>query len=295
MAYQLVREVLDHAPPMTAAERLVLVAIAETIRSLAARECELDTEALCRRTGGLDPSNIRAAFRRLADRKIEVRVQLGTDRAGKPVYAHRGQVPRYRLPSFPAPDGCRCINCRFPDQSSVDNGVDASVDNREEGGRVHPPSDRSTGQEGERSRPPTQEGGRRNAEGGRSETEGGRSETDPVAQRPPSPSVTETVIPQQPPTIAYLASRTGATDDETHILIQTIKDRFHPRSLGAYLRAMPTADLTDLLDEIRAAQRTAATLPPPCGECGPGRLVELPDGRAARCPRCHPRALEVTA
>lgn len=53
MAYQLVQEVLDHAPPMTAAERLILVAIAEEIRSTTNRRCEIDTESLCRRTGGL--------------------------------------------------------------------------------------------------------------------------------------------------------------------------------------------------------------------------------------------------
>lgn len=27
---------------------------------------------------------------------------------------------------------------------------------------------------------------------------------------------------------------------------------------------------------------------PPCGQCGPGRLVELDSDRLARCPQCHP-------
>lgn len=291
MSYQLVAEVLDHAPPMTATERLVLVTIAEQAR-LKTRECDLDTATIERRTGGLDPSNVRAAMRRLAARGIEVRVPFGTDRAGRPVYAHRGQVPRYRLPSFPPPSGCRCNICRNQDGMAVDNAVDNAVDEEREGGRQHPPYQETPGQEGERTRPPTSEGGRRNTEGGRSATEGGRTTTHSVAQHPPYPSRTGPVINQRPPIVTYLSSRTSATDDETNLLIQTIKDRFRPRSLGAYVRAMPDDDLADLLAEIRAGQHAVATLSPPCGECGPGRLRELPDGTPFRCPECHPRALE---
>lgn len=29
-------------------------------------------------------------------------------------------------------------------------------------------------------------------------------------------------------------------------------------------------------------------LPPPCGQCGPNRLIEVDGDRVARCPRCHP-------
>lgn len=34
--------------------------------------------------------------------------------------------------------------------------------------------------------------------------------------------------------------------------------------------------------------RSPTVVEPPCGECGPNRLVETDDGKAARCPRCHP-------
>jgi hypothetical protein len=36
-------------------------------------------------------------------------------------------------------------------------------------------------------------------------------------------------------------------------------------------------------------------LRPPCGDCGPQRLVDLPDGSVGRCPRCHPRARQQVA
>jgi hypothetical protein len=40
----------------------------------------------------------------------------------------------------------------------------------------------------------------------------------------------------------------------------------------------------------RVGPRTAdpTGLPPPCGQCGPHRQVELPDGSMSRCPGCHP-------
>lgn len=39
-----------------------------------------------------------------------------------------------------------------------------------------------------------------------------------------------------------------------------------------------------------ASHTAAAALPQPCGKCGPNRLVDLDDGRVARCPDCHPLA-----
>lgn len=253
---------------MTAAERLVLVAIAEKTRTKAREVVGIDVATLSRRTGGLDPSNIRAALRRLASRGIEVRVEVGRDRRGRPVYAHRGQAPRYRLPSFPVPPGCRCSSCP-------------------EGGRERPPSGESPGRQGGRERPPY-------PEGGRSTTEGGRRTTDNVVERPPSPSETDPVIDQRPATVAYLSSRTGATDEMSTLLIKTIKTRFHPRSIGAYVRAMSDADLAELLAELNPVP-AGASLPPSCGECGPGRLRELPDGTPFRCPECHPGALSLVS
>lgn len=283
MSYTLVAEVLDHAPEMTAAERLVLVAIAEQARSKS-RECAMETAALTRRTGGLDPSNIRKALRRLAVRGLEVRVAVGTDRRGQPVYAHRGHVPRYRLPSFPPRDGCRCLTCRNRDEPTVDNWSQEIW----EGGHEDPPSEETPGQIGGRLDPPSTEGGHTGTEGGRWSTEGGRSGTDPVPQRPPSPSVDRDRHHQRP-LLAYLSARTGATDEMTKRLIKTIENRFRPRAIGAYVRAMSDDDLADLLDELQPAP-PVASLPPPCGECGPNRLRELPDGTPYRCPECHPYA-----
>ncbi|MDQ7910759.1 hypothetical protein RB614_40340 [Phytohabitans sp. ZYX-F-186] len=109
MAYQLVAEVLDHAPPMTPAERLLLVAIAEQVR-LPSRTRPIATEDLVRRVG-IEERGVRAALRRLAERGLDVRVVRGTDSRGLPVYATRGTLPQYRLPELPVPPGCSCAAC----------------------------------------------------------------------------------------------------------------------------------------------------------------------------------------
>ena len=114
MAWQLVEEVLDHAPgDLTPAEMLALVVIAEYCKG-GSRECSKSTEDLARRMR-LKIRGVQDALRRLAENKLDVRVPLGTDKNGKPVYAHRGRVPRFKLPEFPPPEGCPCRSCRPED------------------------------------------------------------------------------------------------------------------------------------------------------------------------------------
>lgn len=109
MAYKLVKEVLDHAPDMTPAERLVLVCIAEECRG-ANRVREIPSEVLQRRTG-LGARGLRDACTRLDSRGIKVRMRLSTDRNGQPVYAVPGRVCQWILPVFDAPKGCACDTC----------------------------------------------------------------------------------------------------------------------------------------------------------------------------------------
>lgn len=109
MAYKLVKEVLDHAPEMTPAERLLLVCIAEECRGTN-RIREIRSEVLQRRTG-LGPRALRDAVGRLDTRGIKVRMRLSTDKHGKPVYAVPGRVCQWILPVFPPPAGCDCETC----------------------------------------------------------------------------------------------------------------------------------------------------------------------------------------
>lgn len=103
MGVRLIVEVLDHAPAeLTSAERLVLVVLAENANDTT-REGWPGMETLTRRTG-LSADGVRKAFQRLAVRKLEVRVPLGKDKRGRPVYSAPGKRTTYRIPSF-NPDG----------------------------------------------------------------------------------------------------------------------------------------------------------------------------------------------
>lgn len=164
MAYQLVAEVLDHAPAeLTASERLVLVALAE--RMPRRTEWDWKSNHLMRRTG-LDARGLRAAVQRLAKRGIDIRVPIGKDRKGNPLYAIPGQVPRWRLPELPAPDCCTCESC---------------MQQRTEGGTTVPPTN------GGGTTVPA--GGTKTSSGGTTVPAGGTTVPAAGTTVPPKPSV----------------------------------------------------------------------------------------------------------
>ncbi len=99
MGVRLVVEVLDHVPPeLGRPERLVLIAIAEKARD-ATRLAQCGRQFLLRRTG-LGPRGLRYVFERLAERGLEVRVPIGIDKLGRPLYAVPGVQSTYRVPLF---------------------------------------------------------------------------------------------------------------------------------------------------------------------------------------------------
>jgi hypothetical protein len=98
----LITEVLDYAPAdLTPAERIVLVALAEkandTTRLVWTSRKE-STQAMLLRRSGLSESGLRKVFGRLADKELEVRVPIGTDKHGRPVFAHEGRSTDFRVP-----------------------------------------------------------------------------------------------------------------------------------------------------------------------------------------------------
>jgi len=114
MAYELVEEVFSNAPDMTAAERLILLAIAERSR-VGERAATIDGAEMLRRCC-LDERGLRHALSRLAERGFEVRLEFGRDRRGRPVYAVPGRPRVFTLPHFtPAAGDCRCRRCRQAD------------------------------------------------------------------------------------------------------------------------------------------------------------------------------------
>lgn len=291
MSYRQVAAVLDHAPAsLTPAEALILVAIAEQLRGPGDTR-QIGTDELARRSR-LGKSALRDAIARLARRKIHIRIPVGTDRLGRPLYALPGIAPRWTIPDFPAPAGCGCEGCQQGGDASTAPVASGEGPAGPQGGDQSTPTKKPQLSKGGDQSPPTSEGGDLSPPGGDTTTAGGDQTPPGGDTAAPYPSHAVPVLDQRSrPTLAYVVDQTGATEDEARWILKTITQRHRPRSVGAYVRGMRKPDLRELLAEYRDARQPANPgLPAPCGECGPGRLIERADGRPARCPTCHPGA-----
>lgn len=107
MSRRLVDEVLEHGPEDLSGPELALLLILadksqdedRTVggRRIPARTCFPGIEQL----GAwmrLRPDGVRKVLRKLEDRGLQVRVPVGQDKAGRPVYAARGHQTLYRVP-----------------------------------------------------------------------------------------------------------------------------------------------------------------------------------------------------
>lgn len=150
---------------LTSAERTVLLVVAERAHedSRVMLRHRVDRESLFERIrGALDVSekSLGNIFGRLAKRNLEVRIPIGADRRGYPMFAANGHSTAFRLPEFPAsitlpPAQSSIDEWTFP----VDNQADQPVDNTvQEDTKVHQPMELHAGRsirrwtfEGERS------------------------------------------------------------------------------------------------------------------------------------------------
>jgi hypothetical protein len=120
MGVALIREVVEflmHNKEMTPAERCILYAVAERANDRNGRRVAWNTPQwnlgqVC----GLTPVGLRRALQRLAERGYDVRVALGYDSSGEPVYAHRGKQTTYRLPYLVDLPERRYLSTAFEDE-----------------------------------------------------------------------------------------------------------------------------------------------------------------------------------
>ena len=159
MAWQIVTEVLHHAPPgLGPAERLVLLVVAHQVhqRDVDARRYSCGLDELARLTG-LAPNSVSAALTRLAGKGYDLRVPRGVDDHGRPVYAHRGRVSTFRIPAFPPPPGCSCAACtasgKAPRSSALPDSKGPTMVRERPHDREERPDDRE--EKGPRSSAPT--------------------------------------------------------------------------------------------------------------------------------------------
>lgn len=141
MSGRLVGEVVEWlrtpaAVDLTAAERVVLLVIAErageaTRKMWRHKVDDVSPSERIREASGMSKQNLTKVFTRLAGRGLEVRVQVGTTDAGKPVFAHKGHATDFRLPGLPA-------SVQLPQRDASGRTTDP-VDNPPEGAPEGPP------------------------------------------------------------------------------------------------------------------------------------------------------------
>ena len=129
MGYELYRHVLNNAPDeIDATARLVLAVIADDANEKT-RTSYMGIELLAHRTG-LSSHGITKALRRLANAGIEIRVPIGMDGRGRPVFAVKGRRTTYLIPVFPertfmdpkvAPQGDHTADESSPQEATNDH------------------------------------------------------------------------------------------------------------------------------------------------------------------------------
>lgn len=300
MGIKRVVDVLLHAPKdLTAAERMVLVAIGENVRDgdpTLLTWPDFNVTVLAERTGLIGKGSLKSALQRLGTRGLEVRVPITSGKDGRPVYALPGKQCRYRFPA------------------SLIGEDTASPSNQEGEDRTSPGEDRTSPK-------------------GRTQPRQGRTGPPPT---PPPSTPSPSKEDEDPAAPSPFAGRRQQHEDRLTAAAAFLEELPDPWTLGpASARAMAT-DLLDVIDRqgwdldpdlaakltenpgginryppvlrIRIGDlpkrikkptaRPSAPLPPWCGECADGakaaereghlRLIYDDHGNARPCPKCHP-------
>ena len=220
MGVRLVVEVLDHAPPdLDRAERLVLIAIAEKARD-STRLSQCGREFLLRRSG-LGPRGLRKVFERLAAHGWEVRVPIGIDRLGRPLYAVPGVQSTYRVPAFLRGKG----ELEDPDKGELED-------------RQAVPEDRQAVPEDRQAVP-----------------------EDPPVPHPSSlkQQHARKRATRQPDHLRMIMDRVGASAEEAAAVAAAVDAEKHPDNLPGFLRRLAAdGELGDWLARVRVERGRAA-------------------------------------
>lgn len=303
MGIKRVVDVLLYAPKdLTAAERMVLIAIGENVRDGDPGQTtwpDFNIHILAERTGLTGTGTLKKALQRLGKRGLEVRVPITTDKHGKPVYALPGKQCRYRFPVLTEGETTVSPSDEQGETTVPPGGNTVSPmggTQSRQGGTGSPPTPPP-------SSPPPSEGPEEEESpaGPDGDAAGRQQHEDRLAA---AASFLESL--PQPWTIGPVSARTTAPDliqmidrqgwDLDADLASKLTER--PGGITNYPMVLRIR-LKDLPKRIRHAPRkNEAPLPPWCGECADGaraaeregrlRLIYDEAGHARPCPKCHP-------
>ncbi|MGW1389984.1 hypothetical protein [Streptomyces griseoluteus] len=300
MGIKRVVDVLLHAPKdLTAAERMVLVAVGENVRDGDPKLLtwpDFNVNVLAERTGLTGKGSLKSALQRLGARGLEVRVPITSGKDGRPVYALPGKQCRYRFPASLVGEATTS-----PTEMEGEDRTSPGEDRTSPKGRTQP-------RQGRTGPPPT-----------------------PLPSTPPPLSA-----PARPAAPSELTERRQQQERDLTDAADFLESLPTPWTVGprtAQAMAAELLDMTrrqgwDLDDELTAkltekpegirnhhqilririadlpkrikkpAPRPSVPLPPWCGECADGaraaeregrlRLVYDDHGNGHPCPKCHP-------
>lgn len=296
MAWQLVEEVIEHAPAeLSSAQRYLLVVIASASR-YPERTCTADQGQIAERAH-LSTAGLSQACLRLARAGVEVRVEISRTKADEPLFAVPGRALRFHLPHLgPLSVECRCRTCAAEGRHVSDlSTVDRPGDNRAEVRQVS-----EVGPTGVGDRSDTVMGQPRHGDGSAPTSVGPltvlrENETDPRAGDDSRWRVAEH---EREHVAALVVERLGCSTAEAHRAMTALEGNATGpiRSLRAYVEGALKNDPQQVRRLARGEatsrrKRARADLPPPCGDCDarpddPPAARLLTDG--SKCPQCHP-------
>jgi hypothetical protein len=324
MTWQRVEAVFHHAPKPASDKGLaVLLYLAHksTGRDMSKGvEVSVGIDELALATNAYGPK-LGEVVARLASDGIIGRKQIGMDKNGRPVYAHRGQPTTYIIPPWPAPTGCFCQNCRtttvmtdpgkdpvgggpLPEQRTPPNGVLTERRTPPNGvltPRKDPPRGGPCPKEGP---PPTG-----------SPTEELPNRTKPTVEAPgrtpgaEPPKWTPPVAPPErpwahaPETLQLIGDTLAAAGhhpiiEEVRAVSSAFIQTTAPNGIGLYRKIAAEGGVrwAGLLSEIRkdrnreAAEeikKLTSTEQPPCEHGSPGGRNPHPITGESLCPKCR--------
>lgn len=245
MGYELYRHVLDHAPAeLDPTARAVLAVIADDANERT-RISRIPMDLLMHRSGVTTRDALKKTFQRLARAGYEIRIPVGTDTLGRPIYAARGRATQYRIPVFPERD--------VPHRPRM-GGTGSPLTDRM-GGTSSPIGGTSSPYRGLSSPPLSSNLNSSSSGADRSQA------TDSTPHRRRRTSSAEDRI----------ITECGATPEEAAALVDHIRNQGEAtRSLSGYVRHLvANGDMAERLRRLRAA-RTAPTPRHPADErrCG---------------------------
>lgn len=248
MGYELYRHVLDHAPAeLDPTARAVLAVIADDAHERT-RISRIPMDLLMHRSGVTTRDALKKVLQRLARAGYEIRIPVGTDTLGRPIYAARGRATQYRIPVFPERD----VPHR-PNRSRM-GGTSSPLTDRM-GGTGSPMGGTSSPYRG-LSSPPLSSDLNSSSSGADCSQASGST---PHGMRRTS-SVEDLIV-----------TECGATPEEAASLVDHIRNQGEAkRSLSGYVRHLvANGDMAERLRRLRAA-RTAPTPRHPADErrCG---------------------------